>query len=344
MSHRSYVLSQREVPLSATWLKGWRWHRPPKDDRHLNDFRPILKGGHDVIILGGWDEPTYLLLWLYGVFLGKKIVFWIESTAYDKEGRGYREVLKRFLLRYAAGCIVPGKRAFEYCRSLGVPEGSIFVAPNATDRSFFGDQALRLNCRRAEISSIRRTDGVSILFVGRLTDQYKNVSTLIDAFGRITRHGSHANLMIAGDGPDKDLYEKMAQEQGDGRIHFYGELNHQELCRLYAAADFFVLPSRSEPWGFVLNEAMEFGLPLVVSEAVGAGPDLVHPGENGFVFPVGDSKKLAEILEMLIKDEPLRKRMGQASRRIIQDFTPEAWAQGVVKAIEAVTGKTVNSQ
>jgi glycosyltransferase involved in cell wall biosynthesis len=89
---------------------------------------------------------------------------------------------------------------------------------------------------------------------------------------------------------------------------------------------------------------MEFGLPLVVSEAVGAGPDLVHPGENGFVFPVGDSDKLAEILGVLVRDELLRKRMGEASKRIIQNFTPEAWAQGVVKAIESVTGKTVNSQ
>ena len=99
-----------------------------------------------------------------------------------------------------------------------------------------------------------------------------------------------------------------------------------------------VLPSRSEPWGFVLNEAMEFALPLVVSEAVGAGPDLVRAGENGLVVPVGDSPALAAALARLADDENLRRRMGRASRALIAGFTPESWARGVARAVEGVTG------
>jgi glycosyltransferase involved in cell wall biosynthesis len=81
---------------------------------------------------------------------------------------------------------------------------------------------------------------------------------------------------------------------------------------------------------------MEFDLPLVISAAVGAGPDLVRHGENGFVFPVGDVSALAHYLEALAANEALRQKMGQASRSIIEKFSPENWANGVMQAIEAV--------
>jgi len=344
MSHRGYVLSQRHVLLSATWLRGWRWHKPPMDDRHLNDLRPVLKEGCDVIILGGWDEPTYLLLWLWGLLTRKKVLFWVESTAYEGLRSGRKELYKRLLLKHSAGCIVPGKRAFDYCSKLGMSEDRIFVAPNATDRKYFRSQAERLRSLHKRVREELRVEGVVLVFVGRFVEENKNLSILIEAFDKLQQRGKLASLLLVGDGPDRTRYESLVQKKRIPSVHFLGELNHDQLCQIYAVADIQVLPSRVEPWGFVLNEGMEFGLPLVVSEAVGAGLDLVHPGENGFVFPVGDSDKLAEILELLVKDESLRKRMGQASKRIIEDFTPEAWAQGVVKAIEAVTGKSVSGQ
>lgn len=97
-----------------------------------------------------------------------------------------------------------------------------------------------------------------------------------------------------------------------------------------------MLPSRSEPWGFVLNEAMEFGLPLVVSEAVGAAPDLVRHGENGYVVPVGNVRALTDALAELARDEELRRRMGSASRALVKGFSPEGWARGVLRAVETV--------
>jgi len=344
MSHRDYVISRNGDDLPATWLKGWKWHRPPNDDRHLNDIRPVIRGKYDLIILGAWDEPSYLLLWFWGVTKRKKVLFSIESTAYDAyDGphRRIKEKYKRLMLKYAAGCSVPGKRAFEYCSELGMSEHRIFVAPNATGGIYFSGKANQLRPNRNEIQSRLGIEGVVLLFVGRLVESHKNVSTLINAIGKFARKDESISLVVVGNGPDKNGYEAMVARSNMPRVIFLGELNHDQLCEVYAAADILVLPSSSEAWGFVLNEGMEFGLPLVISEAVGAGPDLVHPGENGFVFPVGDSEKLAEILQLLVKDESLRTRMGQASKRIIQDFTPEAWAQGMVKAIEAVTGKDI---
>jgi len=165
MSHRGYVISQGGDGLPATWLKGWNWHRPPNDDRHLNDIRPITKGNYDLIILGAWDEPSYFMLWLWAVASRKKVLFWIESTAYDAYNgphRRVKEYYKRVLLKKAAGCSVPGKRAFEYCSVLGMPESQIFLAPNATDRPYFSSQADRLLPLRGEIRKKLGIEGVTL--------------------------------------------------------------------------------------------------------------------------------------------------------------------------------------
>jgi glycosyltransferase involved in cell wall biosynthesis len=105
--------------------------------------------------------------------------------------------------------------------------------------------------------------------------------------------------------------------------------------RWYAAADAFVLPSRSEPWGMVLNEAAAAGLPLVATEAVGAAHDLIEPGVNGFRVPVEDPAALAEVLRALASDEDLRRRAGERSRVLAERFRPELWAAAVVSAARA---------
>lgn len=339
MSHRKYVFATSQSDLEAHWLAGVRWHIPPYDDRHLNDIRPVIRGKYDIIIMGGWDEPTYLLTWLWGVLTKKKVIFWIESTAYETNRRGIKEFYKRILLKYAAGCIVPGSRSREYCETLGMPDKRIFTAPNATDRAFFSDHAARFMSQREELKKQLHLKGVTVLFVGRLVEKHKRVSMLIKAFGRLEQQGLDADLLIVGDGPDRALYEKIVRGKNLTRVTFVGEVDHTRLCEMYAASDMQVLPSVWEPWGFVLNEGMEFGLPLIVSEAVGAAPDLVRQGENGFIFPVDDVDALTEKIASLVQDEALRKKMGELSRHIIEGFSPENWAKGVKHAIGSVTGK-----
>ena len=336
MEHRHYVMAGSNNGLPVITLPGWRWSRSPHDDIHINDIRAILRGGYDLIILGAWDEPTYLLLWLGGVFLRQKVMFWVESTLEDGVRSPVKERIKKILVSQSKGCIVPGRRAFAYCRQLGQAENRIFMAPNAANRAFFREHADNLLRIRGKLRWNERVQEFVILFTGRLVENMKGISALIRACGELERNGRRMSLLVAGEGPDKKLYQELAISEGLKDIRFLGTLEHEKLCRYYAMADVFVLPSRSEAWGFVLNEGMEFGLPLVVSEAVGAGPDLVRHGENGFVFPVGDVSALAQHLEALADNEALRHRMGQASRSIIENFSPENWANGVVNAIESV--------
>ena len=342
MASREYIKPRNVVDLPAVYLRGWRCPRPKSlflhyyDDLHLNDVRPVIRGRYDVLVLGGWDEPTYLLLWAWGVVSRKKILFWCESTTYDTVRRSVREAPKRLLLKMSTGCIVAGRRAYDYCCQLGMPNARIFIAPNAADQDYYQGMAKKLLPLR---ESLRKEAGIKefmVIFVGRLEEAHKNVSILIGACSTLEREGKPFSLAFAGDGPDREYYREMAHKMRLRDVRFLGMLDRNALCQYYAMANVLVLPSRSEPWGFVLNEAMEFGLPLVVSEAVGAGPDLVVPGENGFVVPVGDVPTLASALRKLAEDTNLCKRMGETSRRMIQEFSPDRWAQGVLRALETI--------
>jgi glycosyltransferase involved in cell wall biosynthesis len=107
------------------------------------------------------------------------------------------------------------------------------------------------------------------------------------------------------------------------------------LPDFYSIADIFVLPSGTgETWGLVVNEAMNFGLPVIVSDIVGCSSDLVHCGRNGFVFKMGDINELSQYLKILIEDDNKRIAMGKASIEIVSDYNYEAVVKGIKQAVE----------
>jgi glycosyltransferase involved in cell wall biosynthesis len=119
------------------------------------------------------------------------------------------------------------------------------------------------------------------------------------------------------------------------RVRMLGFVNQTQLPSVYCASDVFVLPSDYEPFGLVVNEAMICGCPVVVSDRVGAGPDLVHSGASGFVFPCGDVESLARILRELI-DEPVRvKELGSAASKRMQTWSFREHISGLLEAIES---------
>jgi len=140
--------------------------------------------------------------------------------------------------------------------------------------------------------------------------------------------------VVIGDGPQEDEVRRLAGPN----VRFLGRLRRDELPRWYAAADAFALASRSETWGMALSEAATAGLPLVVSEAVGAAYDLVEPGVNGFRVPIDDEERLREALARIAEDEPFRARAGVRSRELAAGATPEHWAEVVAQLSRALAG------
>jgi glycosyltransferase involved in cell wall biosynthesis len=174
-----------------------------------------------------------------------------------------------------------------------------------------------------------------VLYVGRFSIE-KGLETLIRSVEYLSIRDVPVRAVFVGSGPDETRLRGLAATRGVS-VEFVGFLEGEELTKRYVGADVFVLPSTSEPWGLVVNEAMEAGLPVVVSDHVGARYALVHEGENGAVFPVSDSQALTRILVELASDRRRRTTMSEASRKIITDHSVESWVHRVVDAIRQIS-------
>ncbi len=142
-------------------------------------------------------------------------------------------------------------------------------------------------------------------------------------------------LVLVGDGASRGT--NRGSSPGGGKIVFItGFVNQSQISRFYREADIFALASEWDPSPKALNEAMNFGLPLLVSSGVGTARDLVINGENGFLFPPGDIDSIRNHLTQLIAEPQLRQRMGLRSREIIEDWSYPAEVAGTLRAITAV--------
>ena len=271
--------------------------------------------GADVVVLGGWNQPAFWQALALCRAHRVPAVIWVESTGSDHR-TGRLDAVKRRLLGSAQAFVVPGSASRAYIESLGVPDSRITVAPNAVDPSVFGGAA-----------RTRTDDAVRIVAVGRLAPE-KGIDTLLEAVRDLP-----AEMVVAGVGPEEARLRALAGPN----VTFVGQIGRDELAALYADADVAVMPSRSDPWGMVLNEAALAGLPLVSTTAAGAAWALIEDGANGFRVPPDDPAALRAALVRLVADDAFRRAAGEKSREIAARFTPEAWADAVAGLATTLT-------
>ncbi len=293
----------------------------------------LRRGRHDVVVAGGYHHPTIWLALLYCRLAGTRVLGWSESTGRDaRSGSALVEWVKRRLVPRFDGFIAAGTPQRQYLEALGVPAERIWVAPDAVDVRWFDRAAGLRDTEGARVKRLLKTSGLVVLYVGRLIDQ-KGVPDLLEAAERV----GGATFVLVGDGPDRAKYEERCRRLSNVRL--VGFVQPSELVQYYAAADVFVYPTHTDPWGLAINEAMASGLPVIVSSAAGAAADLVCHGENGFVHDPGDVGALTQALGGLACDEALRSRMGARSRERIALFTPERMAEGMATAVQAVAAR-----
>jgi glycosyltransferase involved in cell wall biosynthesis len=181
-----------------------------------------------------------------------------------------------------------------------------------------------------------RTDGhVVFLFCGQMIAR-KGVDLLLTAFQRL---GGGARLLLVG--PEAQLPQFLAPLPPPvrDRIEYAGFQAPEDLPRFFARADVFVLPSRYDGWGVVMNQALGAGLPIICSDMVGAGRDLVDEEINGLRFPTGNAAALAERMQRFIHQPSLIDSWGKVSRRRAHHWTPEAGAAKWVEAFQSILAK-----
>jgi 1,2-diacylglycerol 3-alpha-glucosyltransferase len=333
-SLRQWVVYKDEIRFLHQVLPSWRW-RVGKSAFLINRglWSALDKVSPHVIICGGYayaaSWETLLWAWRHGV----EIVLWSESNRQDaRRGWPWVEYLKSYFLRHCDRFVVPGKASWEYLRSLGSPEASIVTAPNAVDNGFFATQADHTRAHAAEFREKLKLPSRFILFVGRLVPE-KGVFDLLEAYAKLENDlRSEVGLVFAGDGVCREELAHRAERINPGTVRFPGFAQREDLAGLYALAEVLVLPTHSDPWGLVVNEAMACGLPVIVSSVAGCSADLVEDGWNGYVVPPRDPEKLCVALDTLVRQPGLKQQMSGRSLERIRNYSPEMCAEGLAAA------------
>ena len=295
---------------------------------------------YDAIILGGYNHFTMLAAAWYARRQGIPYLLMCESF-HGLTRPWYSRVLKgplvRWIVRGAAGILPTGLLAREYLVSYGGREERCCFVPNVPDVSGLYRSSLELSQQR---EGVRRVLGLRpgpvILFVGRLIWK-KGVDILIDALPGLCPRWD-LQLVIAGDGPEKARLESQVQRAGLGEhVKFIGFQQPRELPRWYCAADVFALPSRTEPWGVVVLEALASGLPVVVTDKVGCHPDVINHPRVGEVVRSEDREVMRQALAKFLQNLPSREEVHNLWEPVREKMSYQVIAGNLVGLLSKVT-------
>jgi glycosyltransferase involved in cell wall biosynthesis len=256
---------------------------------------------------------------------------------------GVKRIAMPALLRTIDGFLAIGRLNRDYYLHYGVDARRIFSMPYAVDNEFFRTAAERArpNRERLRVELGLKPGRTVILFASKM-QPHKRAADLLEAYARLSPDGiaePAAYLVSAGDGEERASLERRARELKWDSIRFIGFRNQSELPALYDLSDVFVLPSEHEPWGLVVNEAMNAGKPVIVSDRVGAGPDLVEDGVNGFVYPTRDGAALTDRLRLLIDSPEHRAAMGARALEKVALLDFAADRDGLLAGLDSIVGK-----
>lgn len=293
----------------------------------------------DRILVGGYN---YLASWQALAWARRKripLLLWVESTNKDKRGHHRPiELAKAAFMQRCDGFVVPGKSSIEYLMSYHLPRRAIFIAPNAVDVEFFARSVSAVRSNAAARRGALQLPSRFFLFVGRLVPE-KGALDLLQAYGRLEPElREKVGVVFVGDGILYPELRRRAASISPGTVQFTGFLQREPLASYYALAETFIFPTRTDPWGLVVNEAMACGLPVISTRAAGCTADLVTDQCNGRVVEAGDITQLASAMRELAGDPEMTQAMGQHSRERIAGYSPRVCAAGITEAVFSCGG------
>jgi glycosyltransferase involved in cell wall biosynthesis len=298
-----------------------------------------------VVVLGGFNQPiAYQALLLRRLF-GYQVWLWIESTLNDtRPASTARDRLKRWAVDRSDGVLVPGTAAEAYAAALGAKRNRIRTAPNSIDVMGIASMATQARQHRAAIRDELNLKGIVFTYVGRVVKE-KGVHDLMDAFGFVSRtlgrEGLTCSLLLIGSGPELQPLLARAHRDGLPNVVSAGFVQPAKLPTLLAASDMLVLPSWSDPWGMVINEAQACGLPVISTKVVGAAADLIDPTGAGLVVDPRDPTMLGDAMLLLAREPSLRASMGSEARTVANSYSPANTAQAFVDVAVSAAGECV---
>jgi glycosyltransferase involved in cell wall biosynthesis len=330
-----------------------------RDNAHPGPLSPVnygifsrLRGSRnaaafDVLWVHGYSSVNALHGMLAAKLLGIPVLVRAEPWLGDRERTGptlaAKQLFFKVLRELVDGVLPIGSLNAAYWRHYLGEEFPQYLMPYAVDNHYFQSRANEARAGRASLQHELNLDPAQpvILFASKL-QQRKRCGDLVEAYKKLVSEpglGAHPYLVIVGDGEERAALEKHATDNGLDGIRFCGFRNQSELPRFFDLATVFVLPSRHEPWGLIVNEVMNAGRAVIVSDEVGCQPDLVEDGVEGCVFPAGDVAALTDALRRVLVSPEIAVAMGERGLAKIRSWNFEEDIRGLRRALAEVTRK-----
>jgi glycosyltransferase involved in cell wall biosynthesis len=300
----------------------------------------------DVLWVHGYSSVNALQAMLAAKLLGIPVLVRAEPWLGDRDRDGPTLAVKQLffmLLRgLLDGALPIGTLNAEYWRHYLGEDFPLFRMPYAVDNHYFQSRGEEASAGRAALQSELKLDPSRpvILFASKL-QRRKRCVDLLEAYKNLSPEPGrrHPYLVIVGDGEERGALERQTAESGLEGVRFCGFRNQSELPRFFDMATVFVLPSRHEPWGLIVNEVMNAGRAVIVSDDVGCQPDLIEDGVEGCVFPAGDVAALTDALRRVLATPETAAAMGERGLTKIRTWDFEEDVRGLRRALAYVTRK-----
>jgi glycosyltransferase involved in cell wall biosynthesis len=309
------------------FFKNYSW-KPSFYNGFFGLFNPglltaLFRQPPSVIIVHGWACLTNVLVLILGRLAGHTVCLRAETPLNQELLKGrLNQWLKRFLLRgilfrFVNWFLYIGKQNRLFYLHVGVKPKALLFTPYAVDNDRFQNAARKYTSQKAEL---RQELGFPqyaqlVLFTGKYI-QKKRPLDILAAFEKLSL--PEKCLVMVGEGEQRVQMEDFIKSRQLKDVYLTGFVNQTEIEKYYVVADVFVMCSgEGETWGLSVNEAMNFSLPVVVSDLSGCSVDLVEDGKNGFVFKTGDVNDLSTKIEQAFQLE------GHKSHEVIQRYSFE---------------------
>lgn len=294
-------------------------------------LRYIHRHRKDHIIIGNPATPTGILAILYCKLFCIPFILQSEGGMAGS-GRGMKEKIKYFLMHDACMYLSGMSLKNEYFLTYGATPDRVKQYPFT---SMFQKDLAQHVPTAGEKAQLRRELGIEasrvVLYVGRFLPG-KGVDTLLRACADLPED----TAMVAVGGQPTQEYQALQQQLNLSNVYYVGHADKETVKKYYLAADIFVLPTRGDTWGLVINEAMAAGLPVITTKACVAGLELITDNENGYLIDVDDWKSLHEKLRFLLENNALCRQMGSESLKRIQPYTMENMAATIDAALSGL--------
>lgn len=281
-----------------------------------------IKKNYDVIIIGGYSTPTGMLAINYLKL--KKIPFILNTDGgFIKEDKKITYLIKKYFISSASAWLSTSDITTDYLIHYGAKKDKIYKYPFTSIRS---KEILKNPLNIQEKNNIKKSLNIKeekvIISVGRFI-YIKGFDVLLNACKDISKD---IGIYIIGGRPTEE-YLQLKKNNGLDNIHFIDFMTKNELKQYYMVADLFVLPTRGDVWGLVINEAMSCGVPLITTNKCVAGLELIQDNQNGYIVNVDNESQLREKMIAILEDEGLRHSMSEANIEKIREYTIENMAK-----------------